>query len=338
MRKIEKIDEKQQLQYGKRYTQFNSLLIGKLFHSDETYDTAADILSMKIAKQIGQYYHDDEKIQAFVRENIEKLEGSLLLSIADIARDAFIHGFSGTEIVWELRNGKVFTKTLIVLDSGASYYDREKEQFTFDMRDIPREKLMIWTRRDAKHDKIARLQEIKKYFLQYWAMYIESYISPMLVGKGNNPEKLAEALGDGFGFLKTLTIGTEESVESINVGAGGSDEIQRAMEYIDKLIYRTFYIGAVLKDGESSGGRATSGTQKEILDEIVEWLAGELKEVLLEQWIRKLISYNFETDNFGRFEVMKEKTLDMNTIKILSELGFLKVEDEEQIREKAGLI
>jgi hypothetical protein len=70
----------------------------------------------------------------------------------------------------------------------------------------------------------------------------------------------------------------------------------------------------------------------------VEWLAGELKEVLLEQWIRKLISYNFETDNFGRFEVMKEKTLDMNTIKILSDLGFLKVEDEEQIREKAGLI
>lgn len=328
------IEEKQ---YAKRYTQFAQLLMGRLFNSDETYDTAADILSMKIAKNIGQYYHDDEEIQAFVRENIEKMKGSLMLCTAEMAKDAFLHGFSGTEIVWEPRNGRIWTKELIVLDSMVSSYDREKEEYDFDMTRIPTEKMIIYIRKTAKHDKIARLQAIKTQFLQYWAMYIESFIAPLLIGKGDNPEKLGELLGDGFGFLKQICVGTNESVEAIQLDKGGSDEIQKAMEYIDKLIYRTFYIGSVLKDGESAGGRATSGTQKEILDEIAEWIADELKEVLLEQWIRKLITYNFEADNFGRFEISKQKTLDMNTVKILSDLGFLKVEDEEYIREQTGL-
>jgi len=333
------MDEKQ---HGLEYSSFSKLLVGLMYSADETADTAADIFSMRAAKKFGIYYNKDEKIQAFVRENIDKLKGSLVFNVKKMVKESFLHGFSGSEIVWELKGGKVWTKKIITFDSMLSNYDRESNIYTFECTDIPVDKMVIWIRETAKITKMNRLQAIKAIFMQFWGRYIESYISPLIVGKANNASEMMKIL-ENLHFKKHIAIGVDENVEAIKADAGGSQEIQTAMEHIDDLIYRVFYIGAVLKDGKSSGGRATSDTQKDILDEMTDWIVEEAREVFLEQWVRKVIEYNFGNDSeIGRFGEDKKEDYDELTkysaiIDILARNGIINESDYNKIREKFGL-
>ena len=65
------------------------------------------------------------------------------------------------------------------------------------------------------------------------------------------------------------------------------------MEYIDKLIYRVFFLGGNFSQGEKSGTTANAGVNETILEDVTDWLAEEVREALLENWIRKIIQYFF---------------------------------------------
>lgn len=338
-----KIDKENiEKQYGSEYSMWTKELYGLFIGLDETAESASEIFAMKVAGKIGEYYHSEEKIQKLIRDNIENMGSSLKFVIKDMVENAFIHKFSGAEIVWEIKKGKVYTKKLIAFDSGECKYDREKEVFTQDMIDIPREKMIVYIRNSGKGEKIKKFQEIKRFFLQFWAKYIEGYTTPLLHGKSDNIDDMQEALENIY-FKKSITTSLDSEITSIKLDNGGSKEIQQAMEYIDRLIYRMYYLGGNYVNGDKSGTVANSEVNENMFEAATSWIAEEVREVLLEEWVRRLIIYNFGIkDNWGYFalpqqgDVEKLHKLAM-IMQILIEIGVITIDDYNIIREKFNL-
>jgi len=329
-------------QYGSEYSMWTKELNGLFFELDETAESASEIFAMKVASKVGEYYHKEEKIQQLIRENIESMQSSLKFVIKDLVENAFVHQFAGAEIVWQIKRGKVCTKKLLAFDSSECKYDRSLGVFTQDMVDIPREKMLIYIRSRGKGNKIKKFQEIKRFFLQFWAKYIEGYTTPLLHGKSDNVDDMQEALENIY-FKKSISTAMDSEIKALKLDNGGSKEIQQAMEYIDRLIYRMYYLGGNYVNGDKSGTVANSEVNENMFESATSWIAEEVREVLLEDWIRKLILYNFgDQDNWGYFSVPQEEDIEKQhklamIIQILIEIGIITIDDYNTIREKFNL-
>lgn len=317
-------------------------LTGFLENIDETAETALEILSMKTAKKLGTYFNKDEDIQEFVRENLEKMEGSISFVVKDLVENAFLHGFSGAEIVYKIMNQKVYTKKIITFSSSECSYNFEDKEFKQNSTTIPNEKLIFYYRRKAKLDKMERLINIKRIFLKLWCKYIEGFTTPLIHGQTDDVDTLSEALQNIY-FKKNITTDLESKINAIKLDSGGSKEIQGAMEYIDKLIFRIFYLGGSYSAGEKSGTTANSKTNENMIEDVTDWLAEEIREVLKESYIKKIIDYNFnKVESYGYFALPTKKDTDMlyklaMTLQVLANMGYIGLDDVNIIREKFDL-
>lgn len=339
------MEEKKELdknKYGSAFSQYTKVLIGNMENADGTADTAAEYFAMRAASKIGDYYHENEDIQDFIRKDIENIKGSLKLITKKFIQEALVHGFSGIEIVWQLQQSKIRTKELVSFNTENCIYDRESEVFNQENTIIPRDKMIIYIRDSSKMDKIRKLLRIKRYFLEFWGKYIENFVSPLVVGEGEDPDEMLKAI-DNLYFKKAVTVGTGEKVYYLQANVGGSGEIQKAMEYIDKLVYRVFHLGGSFSAGEKSGTVQNSDVNKEMFEEATDWVAEEVRELLLEEWIRKVVEYNFgNQENYGEFKLDSGEELDKKLIyaqilEILQRIGIITFEDYEDIRKKLNL-
>ncbi len=323
-------------------SKLHTQLIGFIEEADETSETALEILSMKVAKKIGNYQHKDKKIEELVQKNLEQMEGSLQFTVKDLIEEGFMAGFAGAEIVWKIEQGEVRTKKIITLSSSECAYDYETDNFTFDNISIPKEKRILYIRKKGKSDKLNKLVRTKEILFQMWCQYIESFITPILHGKGDDVESLSNNLRDLF-FKKSISTDTEVEINAIKLDSGGSAEIQSAMEYIDKLVFRMFFLGSNFSNGEKAGTTANSQANENVLEDITDWLAEEIRELLVESYIRKLIEYNKgEQEDYGQFVYKGKKDTDMlhklaMTLEILSRIGYISIEDINNIRERFDL-
>ncbi len=323
-------------------SKLHTQLIGFIEEADETSETALEILSMKVAKKIGNYQHKDKKLEELVQRNLEQMEGSLQFAVKDLIEEGFMAGFAGAEIVWKIEKGEVRTKKIIALSSNECAYDYETDDFTFDGTTIPKEKRILYIRKRGKSDKLNKLIKTKEILFQMWCQYIESFITPILHGKGDDVESLSNNLRDLF-FKKSITTDTEVEINAIKLDSGGSAEIQSAMEYIDKLVFRMFFLGSNFSNGEKAGTTANSQANENVLEDITDWIAEEVRELLVESYIRKLIEYNKgEQEDYGQFVYKGKKDTDMlhklaMTLEILSRIGYISIEDINNIRERFDL-
>lgn len=334
--------EDMQKQIATNYSKWQSEIYGLFSKVDETAETALEMLAMKVAKKIGVYQHSDEKIKELVERNIEKIQGSLSFVVKDLVEESFMKGFAGAEIVWEIVGNELRTKKIIVLDSSECDYSFTTEDFKFNGVLIPKEKLIFYNRKKAKAKKINKLLDVKELLFQMWCQYIEGFITPVMHGKTDNDvEKLNEKLKDIF-FKTSIVTDKDTDILTIKLDSGGSAEIQSAMEYIDKLIYRVFFLGGNFSQGEKSGTTANAGVNETILEDVTDWLAEEVREALLENWIRKIIQYNVgEIDDYGAFENPTNRDTEMlarlaTALKTIADMGVITINDFDKIREMFG--
>ncbi len=337
---IKKLNEKQ---ISAGYSEFSRELMGYIENLEETGETALEILSMKIARKLGEYTHKDKNIQEFIRENFRTMEGSLPFVVKDIVENGFLHGFAGAEIVYKIMDNKIYTKKIQTFASSECTYSYENNEFRQGSIVIPNEKLIFYDRNKAKLKKLEKLTDIKKILIKLWCLYVESYVSPLIHGKSDDVDALSKELENIY-LKKTITTDLESEIHAIKLNGGGGKEFLQALEYFDKLIYRIFYLGGNFVSGEKTGTTANANVNENIVDSITDWIASEIREILVEQWIRKLIEYNFNgVDDFGKFILQNKKDTEVmfklaQTLQILSNIGLINIDDFNSLREKFDLL
>lgn len=341
--KKDKATKKEEInkQVAVTYSDWQREINGLFSKVDETAETALEMLTMKVAKKIGDYQHRDLKIQEIVLRNFEKMEGSITFIVKELVEEAFMQSFAGAEIVWKIEENELRTKKVIVLDTSECSYDFDNEIFRYNGKIIPEEKLIFYHRKRGKAKKVNKLIEVKEILFQMWCQYIESFISPVIHGKTDNPDDLKDKISNFF-FKKSITTDKETEINAIKLDGGGSKEIQSAMEYIDKLTYRLFFFGGNFSAGEKTGTTANSQVNENILEDVTDWIALEIKEVLLDRWVRKIIQYNIgEVEDYGAFVNPINRDANMlatlaNAMSILANMGIISVEDFDKIRDMFG--
>lgn len=328
-------------QIATSYSQWQTELYALYSKTDETAETALETFAMKVAKKVGNYQHKDPKVQELVQRNFEKMQGSITFVVKEMVEEAFMKGFVGAEIVWQIEKGELRTKKIIVLDSTECSYSLETEIFRYNGKIIPEEKLIYHQNKRAKAKKVNKLIDVKEILFQMWCQYLESFTSPIIHGKSDNPVKLGEDIKNLF-FKKSISTDLESEITAIKLDGGGGNEILNAIEYIDKNLYRLFFLGGNFSQGEKSGTTANSKVNENMFEDVTDWKAEEMRELLLETWVRKIIQYNIgEIDDYGAFVNPTQRDADMLqklaiALKTLADMGIITIEDFDKIREIFG--
>lgn len=80
--------------------------------TDETVAAALDFVQLSIVASLGEYQHRNPDIQAFVRENLNAMEGNYKQAIGELSLSALWAGFGVSEIIWTVENGKIWIERL----------------------------------------------------------------------------------------------------------------------------------------------------------------------------------------------------------------------------------
>jgi phage gp29-like protein len=86
---------------------------------------------------------------------------------------------------------------------------------------------------------------------RYWIQFLERFGSPILLGKGHNPKKLAEALV-AMGASSAVAVGTDEDVTAVTSGVAG--EFERAEEALARRVQKVILGQTLTTDVGGRGG------------------------------------------------------------------------------------
>lgn len=138
-------------------------------------------------------------------------------------------------------------------------------------------------------------------------------------------------------------------VEAIQV-QGDMNVFKDAIDYFNKAIMRGLLIPPlVMSGGDGAGSYALGESHKKIFDQVIDGKLKPYKQAILDQFIRKVISYNFpkglwEKHGYGDF-VLEEYDTEMmeklaNIFGSLTEKGYMSPDDQtdmDHVREKMNM-
>lgn len=162
---------------------------------------------------------------------------------------------------------------------------------------------------------------IKKSMLKAWAVCLERFGSPFLKGEVTPaaPASITDGRGeeiDMYTFLER-TMSTVQAKTSIVVPEGVKIEaiqsaqsgtvgiaFEKIIDYCNKMIYRGLLIPGLTAATDTNGNRALGTVHQELFFLGLKKLTRDITEILLDQMIRRLITWNFgEQKTWGQFSV-----------------------------------
>jgi len=330
----------------------------RMLDTDETVAAAYYFLTMAVISFLGEYTHPDEKIETFVHECFEGIDGSLTLACEDIL-SAVWAGYSVTEIVWKADRNR------LMLDYLATYHpysitfhldergrlNKVRQVNSRDLTgvDIPAEKCMIFTYRKrfgsnygkSAFKPIRKNWLLKDAVLKMWVRALDKFGTPILAamvpdGTVKDPQtgkeisqleyatRVLENLQNGTALVFATQEGREKSslpkVETVaSGGAGTGDAFNGAVSYYNKMLTRGLLVPSLVFDeGTRSGSLALGKSHFDGFMLMAQTMFGQLKEVLLDQLISRIIEYNFGPQkNWGDFQ---QRKLNEEQVKLMSEI------------------
>ena len=142
--------------------------------------------------------------------------------------------------------------------------------------------------------------------------------------------------------------GETYEIEAVQV-QGDMNVFKDGTEYFNKAIMRGLLIPPLIMGGDGGGSYSLGQEHHKIFEKIIDGELKPLKQGILDQFIRKIIAYNFpkaqwEKHGYGEFaleehdpEIMEKLA---NTFRTLTETGFMTPEaqeDVDHVRQKMGL-
>lgn len=303
---------------------------------DETISAALSFLENMVSSIFGDYSNEDKGIDEFVHFALENCEKSITNFLKLALREAMIYGWCAAEILWDLKDGKVVLKDLLLYDSRGMTIEVEKgniiavNQYSAKGKiKIPAEKMFIFRLGNGIYGesmlrRVYRLWKIKSEFIKSWAIALEKFAIPIVWGKTrkaevttedgkkkSSVEVLHEKLKD---FHRRTTIATDNDTEIqyLTTGVGGvhfSKIYIDAIEYLNKLIFRNFLLPNLLLGSEQTGAYSLGNVHYKLFKNASKSIAQQIASAFLDQVISRLISYNFgSVKDYGEFALVDELT------------------------------
>jgi len=285
----------------------------EMVEKDETVAASLEFLAYNTANKIGDYIHPNPEVQNFVRKNLERMETPLEALITKLVINALVYGFAVAEIVWEVVDDKYMVKRVVVVPSDtlhAKLNDYDIESFIqntgFDKIEIPREKVIFVKMGEGVLGQSAlrrawRPYRFKSALFKFWAIAMERYSMPILFGQTTDVERLVEDLRNLW-INGVIATDTSTDIKLLEPRVNIAGEFREAIEYANQLIARSLLVPPLLLSTERSGAYSLGRVQMNLFMSAVERLAKIVAEALLNDFISKIISYNFEgVDSYGAF-------------------------------------
>lgn len=315
----------------------------RMLDTDETVAQGFDFLTLGVLVKLGEYDHENPKIKDFINEQFERMKGSLYLASQEIL-SAIWAGFSVTEINYALENGKTVLDSLCTYHPFGIYFNVDDKGKLLDMGvkqylitgshvDIPTNKCIIYTHNSrfgnlygkSAFKRVYKDWLLKDPILKMMARALDKFGTPLIVamvpeGEINDPDKPGEKVQQLDYVLRILDdLQSQEAIAMTNSGenkadvktltnggTGVGEAFISALNYVNKMIYRGLLLPSLIGDEGSKGsyslGQKHFDTFQSVLDSIYE----NLTDVLIDQLVRRLIEFNFGTqNNYGKFPQRK---------------------------------
>lgn len=329
-----------------------------MYETDETIGAGVELMANSIIRKLGKYKHPKKEIQDFVRNCIETVEGCFKTQLTQslINRDVF--GYSVSEIVLYPKDGRWKLGALVPYRSNTVQFvsgrlwngqvgvTKVYQQLGSDDIYIPAAKCLILKNGTEIYGR-SRLKwcyrwwAFKRAAIKMWAVWLEKYAMPFVVGKSANPTAFAEELAALYSKA-SISIGREDEVD-FKEANGSVDNYSKTIGFINKMLYRAMFLPSLLEAGESGGSYALGDVHYQMFNESTFTMAEAFSEDIVEQVIKPLIYWNFgEQDSYGFIPVYKTNTVTENEgmsrlLLNLWNIGFIDEQDVQWARESLGV-
>jgi len=188
----------------------------------------------------------------------------------------------------------------------------------------------------------------KKQIIKFWSMHLEKYASPLPVIKV--PAELGEdrvdeliKIMESFRIRTVAAIPDDTEIEFLSA-SGASDEYDKAIERFNQMIGRGLLVPDLLGFGQTTkaGSFSLGQTQFKIFVSALDYIRGQLEDMMNEQVVKPLVDMNFGVQetyplfSFNPFEDEKLKEM-MEVFLLAIDKGMpVGEEDWNQLRRNIG--
>lgn len=340
----------------------------RMLDTDETVFSGIEFLTMSALARLGQYVHTDDKIQDFVNENLQQMDGNFVEACGDILT-ALAFGYSTTEILWKPVGGKIHLRGLQTLHPKTIHLDiwtegPEKNKLktiwqnfrSLHQAELPPSKVIHYAHRGkfGNHYGRSRLKPafkswfIKDVILKAWGTCCERYGTPLRVGQVKNGASMVadpksgaairlfdytSSLLDKLGEKGSLTVDENTKVEILYPTKNFGEDFHQLVGYCNTMVYRALGLPSLIADQGSTGSYSLGKQHYELFVLVLEHILNELVDTIIDQLIRRLVDMNFgPQDNYGDFTREKLQAEDEKLIsECLTNLRTAGVIDPERL-------
>jgi len=342
-------------------------LYEEMADEDETVGTGLEYLAYGVVGKMGEYRHEDARIRDVVDRSVEALHGTIQEVRQEMLVRSLVSGFCVSEFTLGMEGPRWVLSSVTPLDPRTCEFltqpgpdnaarVHEIRQTAGGRRiDIPAAKCMIL--RHGGPGKMygrSRLRRCRRWYLlkraipRFWAVALERFGMPMLIGKSDDTEAMDGVLMNAWAKAH-FAIGPEDAIETLGQGSGSGgttgEPYSLAIEACDKRIYRALFLPSLLGGGEQGGSYSLGQTHYALFDRACSWLARSLAEAEIEQIWRPLIEWNFGPQpDYGEIPLVDEASAEER--EVMSRIflngvngGYLYPEDGDAdwMRERLGL-
>ncbi len=292
---------------------------------DETIATGMEFLTYTVVSKIGSYSHPDQRIKDLVDESREKIRGTLEESRRAVLENGLAFGFGVSEFSLTAEDGAWFLSSMQAYDPATLEFLFERQEDnsvgikTVRQKiggkelDIPAAKCLIFRHGSgttpygkSRLRRCWRWHAFKRAIPKFWAVALERFGMPALVGKSEDPEQMSKILENAYSKAH-FAISPGDSIEAL-VGNSGNNAMgngyEQAIEFCNRMLYRGMFLPSLLEGGEGGGSYSLGQIHWRMFVDACLWLARELAEAELEQVWRPIIDWNFgPQEDYGKLDV-----------------------------------
>jgi phage gp29-like protein len=297
-----------------------------LFDQMQTDSMVQTALTVKKLGVLAAPYelNGDPTLVDFISQNFNTMQGSPF-TILQHAMDAFTHGWSIQETIYESRQGKWWLK---------SVKPKNPKMFTFELdtyenptalilqlpgeqeQRLPRNRFVIWRHRGGygrpygQSDLLPAITHYaaKRDLLNAWKVHLDRFASPTLLGRFNksatNEDQSAMLHSlEHLAKHSAIVFPDDFEVTSLSDSPSASNGFMEAIDFHNREIARAI-LGQTLTtdEGRRVGSLAMGKVHLQVLLLQLEAIRRELADVVMnEQIIRPLIELNFGTQELPTF-------------------------------------
>ncbi len=331
---------------------------------DETIGTGLEFLTYSVVGKIRAYSHPDPKVKDLVDASLEALRGTIEEARRSLLEKGLSFGFGVSEFTLANSGGQWLLSSLQTYDPGTLKFLFERApDNSVRIRtvrqsvggrdiDIPVEKCMIYHHGmstspygRSRLKRCWRWYAFKRVMPKFWAVALERFGMPALVGRSTDIEAMDELLEQAYS-KSHFAISPDDEIQALSGGSstGMGAAYSSAIEFCNRMLYRAMFLPSLLEGGEGGGSYSLGQVHWRMFNDACLWLARELVEVEIEQLWRPLIEWNFgPQEEYGEWDVSdsgtpEEKQIMANVFLSGVNGGFLFPDegDAEWMRERLG--